>query len=280
MAVLFAIFGAALNTGNDLVYRRSALGYNTGSVITFYFFAALACVVIGGPAALIRSGALASGAAEILFGAALGIVSFGAYLFFLLSLSGGSASIGVTIFRLNMIPAILLARIVLNERIDPARGIGIVFCVISIYLLAGSGKKESKLAAKYIMLSVGACLLGGATTFMNKLAVQAGHESLHLLFWRFIAVALIGAGLLTGMRKWQPRREHAKYAPLSGFFMYSSIFFILEALARGDLSLVMPITQLSFVFVTVISWIFFGELITVRKAAGSLLAVLAVILIT
>ena len=262
MAILFAIFGAVLNTGNDLVYRRSAFGLGMPTILTFYFFAAVASLAFGGVGALISSG-FASDPREMMFGAGIGMISFCGYLFFLMSLSGGSASVSVTIFRLNMIPAIVLAALILGERIGLERGAGIILCVVSIYLLAGSDKTSDGVSRMQILLSIGALLFGGTATFLNKVATNHDYDSFHLLFWRYVVVAIVSGIALSIMRAWAPRRDHATFAPLSGLFMSASVFFILEALSNGDLSMVMPITQLSFVFVTFVS--------------GSLVAVIAVL---
>ena len=281
MTILYAIFGAVLNTGNDLVYRQSAAAKPTGEIITFYFYASAACGLMGGFAALIATGMLAGSIDELLFGVALGGLSFVAYLLFLLSLTGGSASAGVTIFRLNMIPAILFANMLLMEKIGVRRGIGIALCVVSIVLLAGSGgSSKSRVSLRRSFISVGACLLGGAATFFNKVAMTEGYQPFRLLFWRFVTVTAICGIYLSVGSMWRPSKEHLKYAPLSGFFMCASLYFILEALQGGDLSVVMPITHLSFVFVALFSWIFLHEPVTPRKTVGSVLAVAVVILIT
>jgi drug/metabolite transporter (DMT)-like permease len=279
VALLFAIFGAALNTSNDLVYRRSAFGLDFSAILTFYFFAAISSLFFAAIGAMFNTGSLVGGANEILFGAGLGAISFCGYLLFLMSLAGGSTSVGVTIFRLNMVPAIVLAAFVLDERIGLERGTGILLCVVSIFLLAGSDKTSEGASVKQILLSIGACVFGGAATFLNKVAMNEGYSPFHLLFWRYVVVLLLSAVCLSVLRIWSPRRDHAKYATLSGFFMSASVFFILKALSSGDLSMVMPITQLSFVFVTIISWVFYRERISIRKVVGSCLAIVAVILI-
>ena len=279
MTILFAFIGAVLNTGNDLVYRKSAIGKPAAAIVTFYFFASVVSAVIGGGGSLIVSGVLAHGWEELLFGLVLGLVSFGAYLFYLLSFGGGSASVTVTIFRLNMIPAIVLAYFILDEAISVQRGLAILLFVVGIILLAGGKDRVGTPTRSQVFFSITGCLLGGTATFLNKVAVTVGHSPIHLLFWRFTTVAALCAAYLWVRRSWQVRREHAGYAPLSGLFMCSSIFFIMEALRGGDVSLVMPITQLSFVIVTVLSWLFFGEKVTIRKTVGSIIAIAVVILI-
>lgn len=280
MTILYAVLGAIFNTGNDLVYRRSAVAKPTGEIITFYFFASAASVPLAAIVAVAYTGTLTDGIGELFFGVALGGLSFGAYLALLLSLAHGSASVAVTIFRLNIIPAIILANALQMETINLKRSIAVALCVTSIILLVGGGsQKERRETLRRQLISVCACLLGGAATFCNKIAMTEGYAPSRLLFWRFLTVAVITGMYLSIGKSWHLSRDHAKYAPLSGFFMCAALYIILEALRLGDLSVVMPITQLSFVFLTLISWILLRERVTLRKGIGSALAIAVVILI-
>ena len=57
-----------------------------------------------------------------------------------------------------------------------------------------------------------------------------------------------------------------------------SVFLILEALKVGDVALVLPITQLSFTLIIVVSWLFFKEKMSIKKIIGILLAIGSVFL--
>jgi uncharacterized membrane protein len=72
--------------------------------------------------------------------------------------------------------------------------------------------------------------------------------------------------------------EIAKPA-LSGFFLLLAIVLLMEAYKTGDLSVVMPVTNMSFIYVAVICRVFFKEKISLRKWIGIAVAVLAIILI-
>ena len=71
------------------------------------------------------------------------------------------------------------------------------------------------------------------------------------------------------------------YKLIFGAFLYglSSVFFIM-ALRLGDLSMVYPMTSLTYVFITILSSIYLKERITKYKVAGVGFIILGVILVT
>ena len=66
---------------------------------------------------------------------------------------------------------------------------------------------------------------------------------------------------------------------LSGLVLLLSVLFTLRAFKTGDVSVVIPIASLSFVFVAVISWTVLKEKINMARVIGVFCAVLAIILI-
>ncbi len=115
--------------------------------------------------------------------------------------------------------------------------------------------------------------------FLNKVAVNEGCLPFRLLFWRFSTVLLICGIYVFAKRQWQFSNKSTKYAFASGFLLILAVFFILEALKTADVSLVIPVTQMAFAFIALISWIFLGEKMSSRKLSGLGMAVAAIILI-
>lgn len=278
-AVLFALLGAGLNSANDLVYWKSAIGRSVKEVYLFYFFSSLFSAVFALLSTLLMKGSFAIETVDILYGILLGVLSFCAYILFLFSFSGSNTSVAVTIYRLNLIPGIILAVIFLNETISWRRGLGVILCIASMLLFAG--KLRYGLAQKKpLLLSLGACILGGVLNLLNKVAMLHGADSARLLFWRFLAVSLISGVILLTKRPDRPALKDIKYAMISGLLLMLAVLSILTALKTGDVSVIIPITQMAFVIVALISWAFLGEKMTKTKLAGILCAVLAVILIS
>ena len=278
-AVLLALAGACLNSANDLVYWKSAIGRSTREVYSFYFLSSVSSAAFAFSLTLITKGAFAVVLVDVLYGILLGLLSFSAYILFLFSFSGSNTSVSVTLYRLNLIPGIILAVIFLGETITLRRGFGVMLCIISMLLF--SGKLKHGLAQKKpLLLSLGACLSGGLLNLTNKVAIMHGADALRLLVWRFLLVGLISGVILWTRKPTKLTLKDVKYAMVSGLLLMLAVYAILIALRTGDVSVIIPITQLAFVIVALISWAFLAEKMTVAKVAGILCAVCAVVMIS
>lgn len=291
-AFYHAIAGALLNAANDLVYRSSSAGKNREEVLSFYFVSSAISAVISLAAGLVIYKGAIFDVPSIVYGVILGVLSFLSYILFLFSFTGNNTSTTVTIFRLNMIPSIILAVIFLKESISLKRGIGIALSIVCIFLIAGfhvpgKGQDKIRLMDKSIVVSLFACLFAGFINFTNKLAVNAGTKSFNLLLWRYIVVTLIAGFFLFKERRWEIKagqwhitRKGFFIAFISSIILWSSILNMLIAMETGDVAMIIPITQMAIVIIAVISWLFFKEKMYPRKVAGIILAVMAVILIS
>lgn len=277
-AVVLAAVAACLNMMNDLIYRKSAMGNEIMKVYFFYFCSALSSAVFALLLGYMEKGSYAMEMVDVFYGVILGILSFGAYILFLFSFDGSNTTVSVTIFRLNLIPSIALAAIFLNEVLTVRRGVGILLCIASMLLFAGNILKGS-LQKRYLLLSLAACLVGGVLNMMNKVAVINGAEPLQLLFWRFLTVGLISGVVLLPKKHAAFALKDIKYPMISGLLLMLAVFSILTALKTGEVSIVIPITQMSFVLVAIITWIVLKESMHLAKIGGILCAVIAVILI-
>jgi uncharacterized membrane protein len=134
-------------------------------------------------------------------------------------------------------------------------------------------------ADRYLLLSIAACFVGGMLNFATKVSVINGVEPFKLLLWRFLTVVLICIFYIIKNKKISLDLKNIKNAFLSGLFLFFAVFYLLTAFKSGDVAVVLPITQLAFVLVAVISWIVFGEKVSIKKITGIILAVMTVILI-
>lgn len=280
IAVTLALTAAAFNAGNDLLYRKASLiSRNTGP-LPFYFVSSAASSAIalgfdifnsGGP------GKLHFETVDLFYGGILGVLSFVTYILYLMSFSGDNTSVSVTIYRMNLIPGIILAVIFIGEVISLKRGLAIIFCVLSVLLL-GSFRFGRLKDNRHLLLSIGALLSGGVLNFINKSAVIHGGNALNLLFVRFLVVSVLTGIFIIHKKSFKFDKKALKYAILSGLLLMIAIYLILEAFKTGDVALVLPITQLSFTLIVIASWIFFKEDMNVKKLSGIILAIGSVLL--
>lgn len=275
--VLFALAGSGLNTINDLIYRKT-MYESSKNTLTFYAYATFSSALVALIINFLVYGQIGFSIIEIGYGILLGILSFGVYILFLLSFSGGSTVVCVTVYRLNMIPGTFLAIVFLDEYISPKRAIGIILCTFTIILFAIGEKFDSKRGKRAIYLSIGACLLGGILNYLNKLAVSIGGAPLVLIFWRFFTASILATIILIRGKSNNIEVRSIIYSFVSGSALLMAIFFILIALKEGDLSFVIPITQLSFVITSMISSFILKEKTDKFKKLGVVSAVAAVLL--
>lgn len=278
ISLIFAFIGTGLNTINDLIYRKVAVH----SKINNYFFYIIASISSAITAFIINFavyGHLGIKSVDIGYGILLGFISFVVYLLFLLSFSGGSTAMSVTIYRLNMVTSTILAILLLNEHISGRRAAGILLCILTIIMFAAGEKNEKRQNKKPVYFSIGACLLGGILNYANKVAVINGAIPLNLLFWRFLTVSILSCVLISRCKGNEFSIKDITYPLFSGITLLMAIYFILIALKGGDLSLILPITQLSFVITSLISVIVFKEKMDGFKILGIGIAAVAIFLL-
>lgn len=96
---------------------------------------------------------------------------------------------------------------------------------------------------------------------------------------RFVVVVILIGIIIVYKKIWMFDLKRIKYAFLSGILLVSATYMILRAYKTGDVAIVLPITQLSFVLVAFVSWLFFKEHMNTKKIVGILLAIGTVLLI-
>ena len=298
-----AVLGA--NAVNDLLYRKASVGADRKHIYAFYLSAAGASAIIalglggisreGWPIAGNMQGMLTS----LFYGILAGVLSCTAYLFFLLSFTGRNTAVTATIYRMNMVPGILLAILFLGETPGIGRIIAILLCVAGILYFCGplKGKaqplvpttpavcdeestmtaeaaKAAKTAKTGILYSVAAFLSAGVLNFILKLAAVAGVPSFHLLFWRFFTVAAIVLVIMIIRRMPLSAGRHTGLAILSGLVLMTGVWCMLRAFRTGDVSALLPITQMSFIPVALFSRILLKEPLSRRIIPGMAAAML------
>ena len=279
--VLLSLAGAAFNALNDLIYRSSSTSFKKNEVLSFYAFSSIASAFIALIMAAGERGTFYFLPQELLYGSVLGILSFLTYLFFLFSFTGENTSTSVTVFRLNMIPGIILAILIIDEKLTVEKVLALSLFVACIFLFKERSKSiQATKETKYIVFAVAACLFGGMLNFVNKLAAMHTESNFRLLLWRFTTVAVLSFIYLVIKKRFIINRKIIKYAGMSGSLLVFAIFFILTALKKGDVGVVIPVSQSALVIVSVISWIFYNEKADLRKIIAVISAIGAIIIIS
>lgn len=211
---------------------------------------------------------------------------FSAFANILLIEGMGRNGVGLcaAIYRLNLVPAALMGFLLLGENITYGKMIGIGFAVCAVLLffkqepvkhsiLSSSGAKRFDFTKISLWLVMLAAFFRAGMGVSYKVGMEAG-ENLHSflavngMVWVFagilyhlwlnkgrnVSTGILGATVLWGL--------------VSGILICGIVFFLALALKAGDVSLVLPIAQLSFMITTVLGIVFLKESLTPRKLTG------------
>lgn len=260
----------------DLLFRRATLSRFTPAsfmVLHSWFF---------GPTAL--AWAAATGSLKwnpaSLWGLVAGTLTFVSSYSFLRSLqaSGSQVSVNASIYRLNLVVTAILAIAFLGEKVTSAKAAGLLLVAGAVLLLSEISPRRLGALPGGLGWALLAMAAFGLVPFVYKIAVMLGALPSLLIFGQFCALTIIALCYATwvegGLRLTRAIWVHA---PVCGILNSSGRILLAWALQSGEASIAVPISQMSFVFTFLLAVPLFREPVTVRKAAGLLAAVLAVL---
>lgn len=264
---------------NDYIFKVAADDNNGKSINIFYIiqtsFIMLICLI----GLLVFK--ISLDLKSIINGLIIGVLSYITYLLLIKSLINNDASYSITIYRLNFIVSVIFAVAFLNESIGIKKVFGILFCLLSLFIFSGIGKGSGLNLKNGLAISIVACVLGGLLNSFNKIVVNQGIDTFSILFYRYIAVLILALIPFTVKKeKVTLPRKQLIYGFMSGMFMLLSLYLFYTALRYGKVVTVMPITQLSFVFTSVLSFMMLKEKLGWRKIAGICLSLGSIVMVS
>jgi len=211
-----------------------------------------------------------------------GVFSITANILFVKALARGDMGICSTIFRLNLVPAALLAFLLFKEPVTLPRLTAIASGVAAVLLISWPSKKaiSKSLVSTAILLIVVASFLRAGMGLSYKAGLLNGANeygilAINGLVW--IAGGIICHFFVDGeMRRIPP--STLAYGGLSGALVCGIVLFMMLALKHGDASLVLPVTQMSFALTALAGIVLMKEPLTARKCAGVSLGVFCILL--
>lgn len=212
----------------------------------------------------------------ILYALAGGSVSCIGNVFYYDALSrGGKAATIVPLTALYPLATIILAMLLLKERLNRIQLGGVLVSLSAIYLF--NVQHEEGLLSRWLALALAPIALWGAAGFLQKLSTN--HISGELSTLWFLA-AFIPFGGFFLLQSPLPATITANTWWLvigQGFFLALGNLAVLVAFAsQGKASIITPLTALYPVVSVPIAILFLGEKIGVREGAGILLALVSV----
>jgi len=272
--VAFAL-GALLCYGlADLVYKRAAMAgvpsHQFMMVQTWFF---LSLVTFYG----VVTGTLVLDPVA-LWGALAAVFAFTGFYNFAQSLRTGSVSINAPIFRLSFTVTAALAVGLLHEPLTLAKVVGIGLALVAVWLLLGGaeGGVPRKSAASSLVRVLVATLCVGIANLLYKYGLRAGSTPASLLVVQAIGAVTMSTSLATFKdRGIRPVRQAWRLSITAALLLSSAFVLLLEGLARGEASVLVPIAQMGFVVTAAVGFLFLREPFTPRRGLGLIAAIVA-----
>lgn len=270
--------GALLCFGiGDLIYKRgAAAGAQARHFLMVQSWVFAPSVLLYG----LVTHSLRFSLAASLWGGLAGVFVLTGFYNFAHSLKSGSVSINAPIFRLSFVLTAALAIAVLGEPLTPYKIAGIALALAAAWLLLGAPgpgdaaqRRESRASLVRVLVATVAVGIGN---FVYKLGLRAGATPASLI----VAQAAVVVTLATLFVGWsdgriRPARAALVYAPRAAIVLALAFSFLVESLARGEASVVVPIAQMGFVVTALLGFALLREPFTARKGAGLVAAVAA-----
>lgn len=268
-ATPFAIAAMVCWGIGDLVYKRGAVAgvpAHQFLMVQTWFFA---------PTVLLYGLLTQTLAVEpvALWGAIAGFFAFSGFYNFARSLHGAPVSINAPIFRLSFVVTAVLAVVLLGEPLTGRKVVGIACALGAVWLLmispppGGHGPVWINPAA---LARVGiATGLVGVGNLLYKVGLRAGATSASLLVAQACVATSLGLALVLAMEgRLRVPRGALRHAGAAGIVLALAFIFLMEGLARGQASIVVPIAQMGFVVSAALGTLVLKEPFTGRKGLG------------
>jgi drug/metabolite transporter (DMT)-like permease len=259
----------------DLVYQRGARsGVQAHHFVMLQgWFFAPAVVIYG-----LATGTLALETA-LLWGMGAGVFVFVALYHFARALKAGSISIVTPIFRLSFTVTVALAVLLLGEPLTGWKLAGLAFAFVAVWLLLGGESASGgspAVARSSLALALVAMAAMGVANFLYKVGAGTGSSPATFIAGQAAAFLPLSTGFAWMVdRGIRPPRGGWRYGAAVAVMFLAALVLLFESLARGEASVLVPITQMGFVITAVFGLAFLREPFTARKAAGLVLAVAA-----
>lgn len=189
---------------------------------------------------------------------------------FAASLRTGSISINAPVFRLSFVLTAALAIALLGESLTGFKVAGIGLALGAAWLLlggpAGEGRHESRESLVRVLV---ATLTVGLGNFVYTLGLRGGATPGSLIVVQAAVVITLATGFVAFKdRRIAPAAPVVRFAPLAAVVLAAAFACMVEAMARGEASIAVPIAQMGFVVTALIGFLSLRERFTPRKGMG------------
>jgi transporter family protein len=269
--------GAMLFFGiGDLIYKRGgAAGAQPHHLLMVQSWVFLPAVALYG----LLTGSLTF-VTGTLWGCLAGLFVWLGFYNFAHSLRSGSISVNAPIFRLSFVITAALAIGFLGEPLTRSKIVGIALALAATWLLLASrapgtaaGQRESRSSLVRVLIATAAIGIGN---LIYKYGLRASATPASLILAQAVVVVALGTAFVAAVdRGFRISGAAWRYAPPAAIVLAAAFAFMVESLARGDASAMIPIAQMGFAVTALLGFLFMREPFTVRKGTGLVIALAA-----
>ncbi len=259
----------------DLIYKRAA----AAGVPAHHFLMVQAWCFA--PAVVLYG--LATGTLELksymLWGMGAGLFVFVSLYNFARSLKTGSVSLVAPIFRLSFTVTTALAVLLLGEPFGAGKVAGLVLAFAAVWLLLGAAGTAPGASRSPLVQALVAMAAMGVANFLYKVGADSGGSPATFIAGQaalFLPLAT-GYAWITDRGVRAPSAAAWTHAGSTAALFLLGLVLMFESLTHGQASVLVPITQMGFVVTAVIGIVFLREAFTLRKCAGLVVALAALV---
>lgn len=208
-----------------------------------------------------------------LWGAFAGLFMWLGFHNFAHSLKSGAVSVNAPIFRLSFVITAVLAILLLHEPLTTGKILGIILAGAAVWLLLAVPEtaergysRESRSSLMRVLIATAAV---GVGNLLYKFGLRTGATPASLV----VAQAMVAVSCSSGLacvtdRGIRPSAVSLRYGPVAAVLLATAFAMLVESLARGDASTMVPVAQMGLAISAIIGFLFLGERVSLRKAAG------------
>lgn len=192
---------------------------------------------------------------------------------------GGEASVIFPLTGMYPLITIIMARLLLKERLSRFQALGIALALIAIYLF--TAQQNSRLSnwrdlfSTWMAYALLTLMLFGTACITQKFTTRYISDELSTIFFTIGFVPLAIVIWLVGSPSWKLSAKDWTLGILVGLLMATGTLAFFAALRRGQASIVTPLTALYPLVTVILAVLFLKEHLDSMKIAAVVLALLA-----
>lgn len=287
LGIVFALISLFFSGLNDFVFKLQARGnQRCGQYLAVVGAVWMLVFAIGA----MLQGAVYISPTAIKWGLIVGLVSAIANYLLIVSLRSLDASVGVTIYRLNLLAATIIAILFLGESVTVAKTLGVIAASIAVVLFSANDRSQRAAVVQWALVSVfSASLLRALVGIGYKLcnreleilpaSLAVGQSEFFLAVQGFVWM-IVGLAVMKYEGETKLEYKSVNIGVLSGLLICGLVWFFNKALAIGDASVIIPVSQMSFLVTALLSRGFIKERFTGLKPVALAISVIAILMLS